>query len=142
MFTKNLMYIIIAILIGLGIYYNYSYYFSHRVRFNERSNKYHEAFDGSSEPASLNIFYTEWCGYCKKFKPIYETELPTLIKEEGINCTIDAIDADKNTDLATKYGVKGYPTVILELTDGTLIPYDGDREAKPIIEFLRKHVNK
>lgn len=133
-------YVLLAILficLGISIYIQSR----RRVRFNQQLNKYHEAFE-SSPAASLKIFYAEWCGHCKKFKPIYEDELPKLIKEHEINCTIDDIDADKNEELVKKYGVKGFPTVILELADGTKIPYDGPRESAPIIEFLKTNVPK
>jgi thiol-disulfide isomerase/thioredoxin len=113
---------------------------SRRVRFNEQSNKYHEAFE-SSTGSTLKIFYADWCGHCKRFKSIYEDELPKLIEEHNINCNVDPIDADKNEEIIKLYDVKGFPTVILELTDGTKIPYDGPREATPIIEFLKKNIS-
>lgn len=110
-----------------------------RVRFHEQSNKYHEAFE-NSVPAKLKIFYAEWCGHCKKFKPVYETELPKLIEEHKINCKVEPIDAEENKEIADVYGVSGYPTVILELADGTKIPYEGPRKATPIIEFLKSNI--
>ena len=110
-----------------------------RVRFNEQSNMYHEAFE-ISVPAKLKIFFVEWCGHCKNFKPIYENELPKLIKENKINCEVEPIDAEANKEVADVYGVSGYPTVILELADGTKIPYEGPREATPIIDFLKSNI--
>mgnify|MGYP003984189385 CR=1 FL=1 len=134
-------YVLLAILficLGISIYLQSR----RRVRFNQQLNKYHEAFESSSPSASLKIFFAEWCGHCKKFKPIYEDELPTQITDLKINCTIETIDADKNEELVKQYDVKGFPTVILELADGTKIPYDGPRETAPIIEFLKTNVPK
>lgn len=126
---------VLFICLGISMYMQSS----RRVRFNETTNKYHEAFEAPA-PAKLKIFYTDWCGHCKKFKPIYENELPKLIEENKINCTIDAIDADKNKDIVDEYGVTGFPTVILELFDGTKKTYDGPREASAIIEFLKTSI--
>jgi thiol-disulfide isomerase/thioredoxin len=137
-FLKNkwIFPIVALFLIGLGIY---SYCLSvRRVHFRENNNQYHEAFENA--PASLKIFYADWCGHCKTFKPIYENDLPDMINKQKINCTIDAIDAEKNKEQASKYEVKGFPTTILELPDGKKIKYEGEREPKPIIDFIKEHL--
>jgi thiol-disulfide isomerase/thioredoxin len=73
------------------------------------------------------IFHATWCGYCKdamsKFK-----DAVTRAKGKVI-----LVDADKNQDLVTKYGIKGFPTII----KGDKTEYKGtSRNADDIIAFL------
>ena len=51
-------------------------------------------------------FYAEWCGYCKKQRPILEE----LSKN---NIWIGTLDVDKNPKIPNDYGITGYPSFIL-----------------------------
>ena len=54
-------------------------------------------------------FYANWCGPCKMLAPILKQ-----VKEElGEGIKIIKIDVDKNQPLATKYQVRGVPTMLL-----------------------------
>jgi len=63
----------------------------------------------SSSPTVLVDFYADWCGPCKTLAPI----LKDLKEELGDTVKIVKIDVDKNQPLATKYQVRGVPTMIL-----------------------------
>lgn len=63
----------------------------------------------ASEIPVLVDFFAEWCGPCKILAPI----LKDVKVELGGNVKIVKIDVDKNQSIATKYQVKGVPTMIL-----------------------------
>ncbi|WP_254839750.1 thioredoxin [Natronomonas marina] len=55
----------------------------------------------------LADFYADWCGPCKMLEPVVET----LAAETG--AAVAKIDVDANQRLATTYGVRGVPTLVL-----------------------------
>ncbi|MDX1471834.1 MAG: thioredoxin [Flavobacteriaceae bacterium] len=54
-------------------------------------------------------FYATWCGPCKTLAPILKEVKDSL----GEKVKIIKIDVDKNQELASKYNVRGVPTMIL-----------------------------
>jgi protein disulfide-isomerase A6 len=58
-------------------------------------------------------FYAPWCGHCKNLAPIYEKVAGAFADES--NCVVAQMDADNadNKAFATKYGVSGYPTLMV-----------------------------
>ncbi len=55
----------------------------------------------------LTDFYADWCGPCRMLEPIVET----LAAET--EATVAKVDVDANQQLATAYGVRGVPTLVL-----------------------------
>ena len=52
-------------------------------------------------------FWAPWCGPCKSLKPILEK----LAAEYGGKFLLAKVNADDNQELATRYGVRGIPSV-------------------------------
>lgn len=97
------------------------------------------AFDAFLEANEVALveFFAPWCGHCKKLAPELEKAAAAL-KAEGF--PILAVDAtqDDNRDLGSRYGVKGFPTVLF-FRRGATTPstYQGARTAEAIVEFCR-----
>ena len=79
-------------------------------------------------------FYAPWCGHCKSLAPEWASAAGKL-KKMGV--LLAKVDADQHKSLAEKYGVSGYPTIKI-FKDGEASEYDGPREAKGIVKFVKK----
>jgi len=52
-------------------------------------------------------FYAPWCGHCKKLEPEWNDAASKL---KG-TVKLGKVDATVETSLASRFGVKGYPTI-------------------------------
>lgn len=79
------------------------------------------------------VFKADWCGHCKRLLP----ELQQLSNSTGLLYPITLIDADKNSDLVSKAGIQGFPTIKFVNNKGILkSAYEGARTASDILEAI------
>lgn len=77
------------------------------------------------------MFHAEWCGHCKQTKPTFhkaaqKASVPFLL-----------VDCEKvlSQDQMKKYGIVGFPTIVM-LSGGTpLGEYQGDRSEESFVSF-------
>lgn len=56
---------------------------------------------------ALVEFYTEWCGTCKRMKPVLE------VLAEETDATVSTIDIESNLETAIELGAQSAPTFVL-----------------------------
>jgi len=87
----------------------------------------------SSETPVLVDFFAEWCGPCKMLAPILKE-----VKEElGDAVKIVKIDVDTNQSIATKYQVKGVPTMLLFKNGKQVWRQSGVLQKKDIVQIIQ-----
>lgn len=87
------------------------------------------------EASLLVMFYAPWCTHCKKIKPEYEKAAAQL-KFDNIPGMMGAVDATKETTIAERFAVKGYPTIKYFIYGE--FKFDINlREASKIVEFMK-----
>jgi len=62
-----------------------------------------------SEKPVLVEFLAAWCGYCKKIEP----SITSIAADFDGKIRVGKMDAEKNPDTARRYGIRGYPTLLL-----------------------------
>lgn len=110
--NKNLCLIVIIIVIIVLIVYclfssfnqNNAPIIINRESFNETNNKKCKLY-------KLVFYYTDWCGYCQKFKPEWEKFVQHVSDENINNLVLEKIDCDKQKNQCKN--ITGFPTIIL-----------------------------
>lgn len=100
-----------------------------------------EAFEEMPK-VKICLFYAVWCGHCEKYldSKVFMTTYDDLKQKGGKfdNVVFIQYDYDKNKDLAKKYNVSGFPTILAISSDGSLLDeFRGDRYNK---DELRRFV--
>jgi len=96
---------------------------------------------GSSDFIAVE-FFAPWCGHCKRLEPEWKSAAETFAndppEELAVEVKLAAVDATAETGLATKYGVRGYPTIKIfrkgNVNDAQ--EYAGPRDAAGIVQYL------
>ena len=100
-----------------------------------------QGFQSGPAPAmnSFTLYYADWCPHCQTVKPEF-TEFVNrgAIEVAGKRCEIRMIDAAKNPEAAKGKPVKGFPTFLLETTDGKVVEYQGERNTDGWMNFINK----
>ena len=78
-------------------------------------------------------FYAEWCNPCKLMIPIL-SEIKEVL---GNTVKIIKIDVDKNQLLATKYNVRGVPTLVLYKNGQQVWRQSGVLQKNEIISIIK-----
>jgi len=85
----------------------------------------------------LAEFYAPWCGHCKTLAPEYAGAAQALADNEDV--ALAKIDATVESDLAQKYGVRGYPTLKWFKGDAeNALEYGGGRKKDEIVSWINK----
>lgn len=88
-------------------------------------------------PLVMVKFYAPWCGHCKSMAPAYES-LARRMKEK--NLPVAKVDLTVETELASRYNVQGYPTLVLFMA-GEQVTYKGERTEDAMYKFLASKVD-
>ncbi|AQK67565.1 protein disulfide isomerase4 [Zea mays] len=83
-------------------------------------------------------FYAPWCGHCRELAPEYAAAAAHLaVHHNQTDLALAKADATEETDLAQRYDVQGFPTIILFI-DGVPKDYNGARTKDAIVDWINK----
>lgn len=121
----KLVIIIIVFLLILYLLYIYTQ--------NNNNNKI-EKLEDIKNKKTLGVYYTDWCGYSRQFLEQLDSGLKNELNKENIE--VKLIDCEKDKNICAKYNIEGYPTLLVHIND-KVIPYNGQRDNKTIINFIK-----
>lgn len=80
-------------------------------------------------------FYGEWCSPCKLLAPVINE-----IKGEISNVKFTDVDVDSNSDLVSKYGIRGVPTVVIEKDGVEVKRFVGMQQKGTLVSEIKSHL--
>jgi len=101
------------------------------------NNKYNELFKKSIDKEinlllpTIILFYGDWCGHCRQFKPIWEA-FNKVVDKKYLN--IIKTDKDEHLDM---FNVNGVPSI--KYIDGeNITEYTGGRDVYSLVSFVNE----
>lgn len=80
-------------------------------------------------------FTADWCGYCKKQKPVLEE-----ISEQNI--WVGDVNADENPELTRKYGIQAFPSFLLFKQGKLIAKFAGFKPKYDLMNTLLGYLQK
>jgi thiol-disulfide isomerase/thioredoxin len=88
----------------------------------------------------LTLFYAMWCGHSRAFLPEW-TKFEEWAKNNVDKVRVGSVRCeDGNEATCSQKGVRGYPTVMLYLADGSAHKYEGERTVDGLKQFIGEYV--
>ena len=142
---KKLMLLIglLSIIFIIILFFIYNNFIKDFINKNHVLNKEYINNKKNNDDVLIIFFYTEWCPYCKQALPEinkFEKYINGLNGENDYVITLSKIDCDKNSTIADKYKVEGYPTIKL-IYKGDVYNYDAKPNSENLKQFLESSIN-
>jgi thioredoxin 1 len=80
-------------------------------------------------------FYADWCGPCKVLTPLMEN-----VKTKFNNVNFEDIDIEVQYEVAQKYHVRSFPTVIIEKNGEEVQRFTGVQSEMAYINALNENI--
>jgi len=133
--------LLLFIIIGIVFYYKHIKSKSNKVYADNREfiDKNKES-DGNNT-ATLYFFHTDWCPLCKKAEPEWKAfKEQTNGVFDGVTVNFQEVNCDKETDIADRFNIDGYPTIKLQYQNKTY-EYDAKPDRVILNKFLTEIFN-
>lgn len=84
--------------------------------------------------------YTDWCHWCKELdKNTYADAEVVKLSKEFVPLKLNPEKDEQNAQIARKYRIEGYPTIIFVSSDGDMVHrLEGYLEPKPFLAEMQK----
>jgi thioredoxin-like negative regulator of GroEL len=131
-FIKTALFIFVLVILATAVYMAYS-------DIMKNMPKKIESFSDDKPKLKICLYKAVWCLHCTRYlKSNVFDDTYADVKGKYNDVVFTTVDFDQNKQLAEKYNVNSFPTIIAVDADGKLIDtFDGDRSKK---EELMKFV--
>ncbi|XP_069462072.1 protein disulfide-isomerase A6 [Ambystoma mexicanum] len=87
----------------------------------------------NSEDIWLVEFFAPWCGHCKTLEPEWAAAATEVKEQTKGKVKLAAVDATVSQVLASRYGIRGFPTIKVFQKGESPVDYDGGRTKADIV---------
>lgn len=81
----------------------------------------------------ISLFYADWCGHCKTFKPTWDALKKVFTKN---NIYFEEYEDSKHENIIKEEGIEGFPTIKITNNEGIKYEYMGERSANGILNEI------
>eukprot|EP01048_Picozoa_sp_COSAG05_P027415 COSAG05_NODE_7989_length_748_cov_1.332820_2_plen_189_part_01 len=87
-------------------------------------------------------FFAPWCGHCMQLAPEYEKAAQELFLDGfvGVLARVDGSDEVQNQQLMQRYGIDGYPTLLVFMDGIAVDVYSENHAGTSIANYMRQFV--
>jgi thioredoxin 1 len=97
-----------------------------------------EVIEASHQQPILVDFWAEWCAPCHTLSPYLERVINEL--DGAVRLAKLEVDAGDNMQLAGRYQLRGFPTVMLFYHGQEQCRFSGSRSTQQIRDWVREHL--
>ncbi|XP_040204526.1 protein disulfide-isomerase A6 isoform X1 [Rana temporaria] len=87
----------------------------------------------NSDEVWLVEFFAPWCGHCKSLEPEWAAAAAEVAEQTKGKIKLGAVDATVHQGLASRYGIRGFPTIKIFQKGEEPIDYEGGRTKADIV---------
>jgi thioredoxin 1 len=98
-----------------------------------------DVVQASARRPILVDFWADWCAPCLILAPVLDQAVERL--DGALGLAKLEVDAGDNMKLAGRYGVRGFPTVILFDGGREVGRFSGARSGRQVLEFIHSHID-
>ena len=89
----------------------------------------------------FTVFYTNWCGWSKKFLATLDSqEFKDKFKEVENKAEVIRVDCENDKEKCGLNKIEGYPTIKLFKSESNVIDFNGDRTPDGIVKFIKENL--
>ncbi len=88
---------------------------------------------------TFTMYYADWCPHCQTAKPEFQ-ELVNKgdVTVGGKRGKLRMLSPEENPDAVKGKNIQGFPTFLLETTDGQQVEYKGPRNTQGYLAFINE----
>jgi len=98
----------------------------------DEDNFNHDVIETSTKTAIVVDFWAEWCPPCRALTPVLEK----IAQQHSEDMQLAKVEVDDNMHLAGRYGLRGFPTVIVFIDGEEQGRFSGFKPEAEVIDFL------
>lgn len=96
---------------------------------------------GGAGADTFTMYYADWCPHCKTVKPAFqEWSKNGFVTAAGKQVKVRMVEQGEKPEEVSSKGIKGFPSFLLETSDGKSVEFQGDRSPAAYLAFLEEQL--